>query len=60
MVTDLVTAKEDVSIEKAVRMLHTRHVGSIIVTDSEKSGGSENPFEDSLEESDDKKGCDYS
>jgi predicted transcriptional regulator len=36
MVKDLVVAKEDVSIEKAVRMLYTRHVGSVIVTDSEK------------------------
>jgi CBS domain-containing protein len=36
MLTDLVTAKGDVSIEKAVRMLYTRHVGSVIVTDSEK------------------------
>ena len=36
MLTDLVTAKEDVSIEKAVKMLYTRHVGSVIVTDSEK------------------------
>lgn len=36
MMKDLVTAKEDVSIEKAVKMLYTRHVGSVIVTDSEK------------------------
>jgi CBS domain-containing protein len=36
MLTDLVTAKEDVSIEKAVKMLYTRHVGSVVVTDSEK------------------------
>jgi CBS domain-containing protein len=36
MVKDLVVAKEDVSIEKAVRMLYTRHVGSVIVTDSQK------------------------
>jgi CBS domain-containing protein len=36
MTKNLVTAKEDVSIEKAVKMLHTRHVGSIIITDSEK------------------------
>jgi CBS domain-containing protein len=36
MMKDLVTAKEDVSIEEAVRMLYTRHVGSVIVTDSEK------------------------
>jgi CBS domain-containing protein len=36
MMKDWVTAKEDVSIEKAVKMLYTRHVGSVIVTDSEK------------------------
>ena len=36
MVTDLVTAKEDISIEKAVRILYTKHVGSVIVTDSKK------------------------
>lgn len=36
MLTSLVTAKGDVSIEKAVRMLYTRHVGSVIVTDSKK------------------------
>lgn len=36
MVKDLVVAKEDVSIEKAVRMLHKRHVGSVVVTDSER------------------------
>lgn len=36
MMKDLVIAKEDVSIEKAVKMLYTRHVGSVIVTDSEK------------------------
>jgi CBS domain-containing protein len=36
MLTDFVTAKEDVSIEKAVKMLYTRHVGSVIVIDSEK------------------------
>jgi CBS domain-containing protein len=36
MLRDVVTAKEDVSIEKAVKMLYTRHVGSVIVTDSKK------------------------
>ncbi len=36
MIKDLVTAKEDISIEKAVEMLYTRHVGSIIVTSSDK------------------------
>jgi CBS domain-containing protein len=36
MMKDLVIAKEDVSIEKAVGMLYTRHVGSVIVIDSEK------------------------
>jgi CBS domain-containing protein len=36
MLTDFVTAKGDVSIQKAVKMLYTRHVGSVIVTDSEK------------------------
>ena len=36
MMKDLVIAKEDVSIEEAVKMLYTRHVGSVIVTDSEK------------------------
>jgi CBS domain-containing protein len=36
MTRNLVTVKEDVSIEKAVKMLYTRHVGSVIVTDSEK------------------------
>jgi CBS domain-containing protein len=36
MMKDLVTAKEDESTEEAVRMLYTRHVGSVIVTNSEK------------------------
>jgi len=36
MMKNLVIAKEDVSIEKAVKMLYMRHVGSVIVTDSEK------------------------
>jgi CBS domain-containing protein len=36
MMKNLVVAKGDVSIEKAVRILYTRHVGSVIVTDSEK------------------------
>jgi CBS domain-containing protein len=36
MIKDLVTAKEDFSIEKTVKILYTRHVGSVIVTNSEK------------------------
>jgi CBS domain-containing protein len=36
MMTDFVTVKGDVSIEKAVKMLYMRHVGSVIVIDSEK------------------------
>jgi CBS domain-containing protein len=36
MLKNLVTAKEDVSVEKAIELLYTRHVGSVIITDPEK------------------------
>jgi CBS domain-containing protein len=36
MTDDVVTSKGDVSIEKVVRMLHRRHIGSVIVTDAQK------------------------
>lgn len=36
MMKDPVTAKEEVSLERTLKMLHTRHVGSVIITNSEK------------------------
>lgn len=34
MVEDVVTAKEDVTIHEAIRMLWEKHIGSVVVTDS--------------------------
>jgi CBS domain-containing protein len=37
MIRDVVTAKEDITIQEAIRILWEKHIGSVIVTDSRGS-----------------------
>jgi CBS domain-containing protein len=37
MVRDVVTVKEDITIQEAIRILWEKHIGSVIVTDSRSS-----------------------
>jgi CBS domain-containing protein len=36
MLKDPVTVKESVTVREAVKLLHTRHIGSVVVTDKER------------------------
>ena len=36
MLKNVVTAKETITIEAAVRMLHRKHIGSLMITDNEE------------------------
>lgn len=35
MLKNVVTAKENITIEASIRMLHRKHIGSIVITDDE-------------------------
>ena len=35
MLKNVVTAKENITIEASIRMLHRKHVGSVVITDNE-------------------------
>ena len=35
MLKNVVTAKENITIEASIRMLHRKHVGSLVITDNE-------------------------
>ena len=35
MLKNVVTAKENITIEASIRMLHRKHIGSVVITDNE-------------------------
>jgi len=35
MLKNVVTAKENITIEDSIRMLHRKHIGSVVITDNE-------------------------